>query len=287
MTLLAPIIEQTAFSLRQNEYEQIAFLFDETSHSLFYSRWAPGPNLTKEPYSALTQLIQGIYEFYPEMARKRVRNRIYATFSPTEMCLGMVKVAAKRLTANVTPKNHGLTHLLDPIEIRGFNRPIFEMSGIEPYKKVSLINPTHSDFMNISIQRASEMPQKEQRYLSNRPIVAILVSKENQLLSWAQNTNSKNRTLHAETLLIQNYYTLTQQGLPIDSKIYTTLKPCKMCAAMIWQSAEDIRRLKVFYQTFDPGPNAAQTVLNPPSFERKRASRCHEDLQIEIETQLI
>jgi tRNA(Arg) A34 adenosine deaminase TadA len=47
------------------------------------------------------------------------------------------------------------------------------------------------------------------------------------------------------------------------------MKPCKMCAGMIWHCAEDIRTSKVYYLEHDPGPNARLTLLEREGLEEQ------------------
>jgi tRNA(Arg) A34 adenosine deaminase TadA len=118
------------------------------------------------------------------------------------------------------------------------------------------------------------------------PVAALLISADNQILSAALNCNSKNRTLHAEVNLIQCFYRNHRKKIPSGSKIITTLKACKMCAAMIWSSAEQIESTEIFFGEMDEGKHARETVLNPGTFERKRASHSASQLVCEIERQL-
>src|SRR4051794_24453096 len=78
----------------QSELGDVAFLASEdVIYFSQHKKASPG-----EPQSAITALIQGIWDKYPDKARGLLRNRIYSTQVPTEMCFGMVKVAAKRLS---------------------------------------------------------------------------------------------------------------------------------------------------------------------------------------------
>ena len=49
--------------------------------------------------SAITRLIQGIYDEYPDQARQLLRHRIFSTAEPTLLDQAMVKVGARKLTA--------------------------------------------------------------------------------------------------------------------------------------------------------------------------------------------
>ncbi len=93
----------------------------------------------------------------------------------------------------------------------------------------------------------------------DRPVGAVLLSREGVVLGAAINQNAKNRTRHAEVNLLREWGAQTGRPLPVGSTIVTTLKPCKMCAGGILSSAELAEDLSVFYLHDDPGP-AAQNL---------------------------
>jgi tRNA(Arg) A34 adenosine deaminase TadA len=100
---------------------------------------------------------------------------------------------------------------------------------------------------------------------SGQRIGAVLVSKHGELLAWGVNTHNTegNLTYHAEVNMLQSYQELCGDnfnGLPEDCRIYTTLKPCKMCAGMIVKCAAG--KFKVFYDQHDPGGLASSTALD-------------------------
>ena len=222
----------------------------------------------REPMSATVKLIQGIYATQPEFARKILRNRIYSTDLPTEMCLSMVKVAAKSLT------------FLERAEVIDFASgcgPFTEIEmmapGFQPVPNLETQQTTSNDFwMSLAKNLAETTPTKSREnsplFERDRKVAAILVSRDGKLLGNAINRNSSNRTLHAEINLVQSFYARTGTALPRGCRIYSTLKPCKMCAGMIWHSSEETQ---IIYDQFDPGPSGRSTILDPDSFERKRA----------------
>src|SRR4051794_31918303 len=77
-----------------------AFLVHEDQVYIARHRRSPG-----EPRTPVTELIQGIYDLDPIFARKILRKRIFTTYEPTEMCFGMIKVAAKSVLSlnSLTP----------------------------------------------------------------------------------------------------------------------------------------------------------------------------------------
>ena len=265
----------------KKEHSTLDFAFFEYQNTIYFSRFAR--NHPNEPQSSVTVLIQGIYERYPALARLLMRNRIYASNAPTEMCLGMVKVAAKRLSAPLKPAEGELPLFLKFEEVT--------FSQVQPSEPLQLAPPGpfnhQQDWMRLTLNLAEKAHRDKNLYQSDRLVAAILVSSEGKLLSWAINQNAKNRTLHSEVLLIQNFFRHNQKPIPEDSTLYVSLKPCKMCAGMIWTATQNPKSLRVYYEQFDSGPMANSTVFDQNSFERKRACReTPSNLSIVIEQQL-
>ncbi|MCX5544745.1 Bd3614 family nucleic acid deaminase [Paraburkholderia sp. CNPSo 3076] len=87
-------------------------------------------------------------------------------------------------------------------------------------------------------------------------IAALLVSSQGRVLAIAENMKARNETFHAEVNLVQAYMSKFDsfvQGREGVVAVYTTLKPCKMCAAMI---AHAFPCCKVIYAQDDPGTHA-------------------------------
>ena len=117
--------------------------------------------------------------------------------------------------------------------------------------------------MSLATALAARVPRSpSQRYLCNRAVGAVLVSAEGKILAQSVNQNAKNRTFHAEVTLIQSYWARYRQPFPCGTTLYVTLKPCKMCSAMIVRMAKDMRNFKVIYREDDPGPHARHTLLD-------------------------
>lgn len=211
--------------------------------------------------SAPIVLIRGIYDRRPEMARQIVRHRIFTTAPLSASLQGMVKVAAKRITTGLEIDAPEL--LLEgrclELNAKDFSHP--------PEIDSDSLSPSSDDnWMKVAGELASRIPKKSELYESDRKIAAILVSAKGEILSAAINTNARNRTQHAEINLIESLWKKAGKRLPRGSRLYTTLKPCKMCAGMIWDCAEDVRDLQVIYGEDDPGTNARCTALDLSPF---------------------
>jgi hypothetical protein len=87
----------------------------------------------------------------------------------------------------------------------------------------------------------------------DRPVFAMLMGPQGNLLGIEQNRQSINRTFHAEVLLVQRWWSLNGRPLPAGSQVWTTLQCCRMCAEMIWHCAEKPESLRIRYLRPDPG----------------------------------
>jgi tRNA(Arg) A34 adenosine deaminase TadA len=238
-------------------HDDIAFLRDGTT---IYRTKSP-QNCAPIRNAAIT-LIRAIYDYKPDQARRMVRQRIYTTLPGSESVAGIVKVAAKRVTSSLT--------FSEIDEMIGKNTEIVDLNAESIWhpEPVALSLPapsaslTDAQWMELAQNLARQTTLKAvkaPRYACDRPITALLVSVENALLGAAINTNAKNRTLHAEMNLIAN---LPDQKIPPGARLFTTLKPCKMCAGMIHDSAADLASLRVIFAEDDPGTHGRNTALD-------------------------
>ncbi|MFL5813691.1 MAG: Bd3614 family nucleic acid deaminase [Bdellovibrionia bacterium] len=238
-------------------HDDIAILRDGTT--IYRTK---SPQYCAPIQNAAVGLIQAIYDHKPEQARRIVRQRIYTTLPLSESVAGIVKVAAKRITGSLS--------LLELEKMIGKHEEIVDLSA-EPIWRPEPVTlplplpssaPTDAEWIELAQNLARKTVQKDSkspRYASDRPIAALLVSGENALLGAAINTNAKNRTLHAEMNLIAN---LADQKIPPGARLFTTLKPCKMCAGMIHDSATDLASLRVIFAEDDPGTHGRNTALD-------------------------
>ncbi|KTC90122.1 tRNA adenosine(34) deaminase TadA [Fluoribacter dumoffii] len=92
------------------------------------------------------------------------------------------------------------------------------------------------------------------------PVGAVLVSKDNQLLSSGRNSiqSSHDPSDHAEVCAIRDASQLLQNHRLLDTTLYVTLEPCAMCAGLIVHAR--IKRLVFATRDFKAG--AAGSVYN-------------------------
>jgi tRNA(Arg) A34 adenosine deaminase TadA len=229
------------------------------------------------PTCAVAKLIQGVYELDPKNARQILRNRIFTTEPPNELSYGMVKVAAKRADFNVSRS-------LVAEKVRAGE--VIQLDSPEAPSLIELSDRagrTDSEWMTLARSLASGIPKGDSRYLSDRPVAAILVSSSGEALAAAVNCNARNRTRHAEVNLAQGYFALRGTKLPKGATLFVTLKPCRMCAGMLWHFSEDIFCMRVVFGELDPGPHSLHTVLGAGTPDRRRVARTPGEVTCVIE----
>jgi tRNA(Arg) A34 adenosine deaminase TadA len=95
-------------------------------------------------------------------------------------------------------------------------------------------------------------------------IGAILVSGRGQILSYGLNISREKFFVHAELMAIYEYFRRTGNvELPSDCRLYTTLKPCKMCAAyIVGRLPTRPAGFKIYHGHNDRGGPASNTELD-------------------------
>lgn len=214
---------------------------------------------TSKVNSAVTKLIQNIFEVHIDQSFFILRNRIFSNVFLTESARGMIRIAAKRAEAGVTPRQLNIKHGLQLLRIGDITNAVFKSSQEEI---LQMDMPRKFDdraqVRKVLNEIESKISRGEILHDHNRKVAVIAVDSGLNILGWSANSNSKNKTLHAEVRLIQGL----GMPLPRNAEIFVSLKPCKMCAAMIAESAEDPKSIRVYYLENDPGALAQRTMLD-------------------------
>lgn len=249
--------QQIAFELAKPGFH-LAFVSHQGA--LYYSYF---PWDAQAPSSAVVKLIQGLFDRHIDHSFFILRNRIFTTAPVTAMCQGMVKVVAKRLVGEVFAVDHGLTLSLEKI-------PLGDTEVLAPVRWLSAENQMPLEKIK-SLEHESQLawvkriaalnPRGEILHDYDRDIACLLVDKSGEILAYGLNSNSKNKTLHAEVNMVQRFFRETQTKLPRGAKVITTRKPCKMCAGMIHDWSEDPTTLEIHYLEDDK--SSQNTVLDP------------------------
>jgi tRNA(Arg) A34 adenosine deaminase TadA len=177
---------------------------------------------------------------------------------------GMVKVVAKRVTFAIRPVDHQLQMTWEFLQVGCESDLLYESQLLTQENKRELkdLGLDSRDFLNQAQQLTRSVPRGEVLHDFDRRIAALLVGPDESLLGYGVNSNSKNKTLHAEVNLVQRLYRETGSKIPAGSVLYSTHKPCKMCAGMIHDWCEAPGKMKVYYRVEETGQLSRNTVLD-------------------------
>ncbi|WP_415064320.1 Bd3614 family nucleic acid deaminase [Bdellovibrio sp.] len=264
--------------LAEKRAEHIAFLLNRSGHELAFVEhegviyFAYYPEGALAPSSAVVKLLQGLFDRHVDHSFFILRQRIYTTAALTEMCRGMVKVVAKRITEKINPQDHGMTLSLRHQEVANADSLVASVQHLNTENQSSLAEiqnwllqsspKTPWDFLDLAVGLAQRVPRGDVLHDYDRDIAALLVDAQGEVLSFGLNSNSKNKTLHAEVNLLQRLFRERHQKIPEGATLYSTHKPCKMCAGMIYHWSQNPASLQVFYGVEEKGALSRQTVLD-------------------------
>ncbi len=262
MVVLVPmpeevLIQQIAFELARPGFE-VAFV----SHKgvLYYSYF---PQAALAPSSAVVKLLQGLFDHHIDHSFFILRNRIFTTASVTAMCHGMIKVAAKRAQGNVAAVDHNVPIPLEKVLV-GDDSLLASVRFLSAENQLPLeeIKGFEQECKRAWVQKIAALNARgDILHDYDRGIACLLVDSAGEVLAYGLNSNSKNKTLHAEVNMVQRYYREKGMRLPVGAKLYTTRKPCKMCAGMIHDWCENPATLEISYLEDDK--SSQNTVLDP------------------------
>jgi len=219
--------------------------------------------------SPVIELIEQIYYTesfqFPSQARRLLRERIHTDYSPSITDRETVKVAAKRLGSKIESvptelKNNEQTRNLKELP----SRVIFSDPKLVLGDRIS--SAEIPDILERLRTEEGLRIGERLRQNSDRSVSALLLDRDDRILGWAWNTNETIKTQHAEWNLCEG---LGSKKIPAGAKLWVSLKPCRMCAARIWEKAEDPAQIEVIYIENDPGPLAQGTMLDTDSPARR------------------
>ncbi|WP_413558918.1 Bd3614 family nucleic acid deaminase [Bdellovibrio sp. HCB209] len=256
-----------AFLLYKDTFD-VAFV--EFQGKVYFAHYSQG---SVAPSSAVVKLLQGLFDRHVDHSFFILRQRIFSTATLSEMDRGMIKVVAKRASDGIIPvQDPEFSESLELIEVDSKENILSQVSHLSSENKQSVADvqkwfaaqgtQTDEDHLRVALSLAQQVPRGEVLHDHDRDIAAILISAEGELLGYGVNSNSKNKTLHAEVNLIQRLFKENSQKIPAGATLYSTHKPCKMCAGMIYDWSENPTSVRVFYSVDEIGGLSKQTILD-------------------------
>jgi deoxycytidylate deaminase len=231
--------------------------------------YANGNPFDSSPFaSPVTRLIYGISSEFGEERFRFLRQRIFLLTHPSIWETNLVKVCAKRLST----------------------APNFELNGTPTHKQLDIgknLEPETSatrhtelngcrlaktDALKLVSEIAAEEVRMAQlaglkRHHSSRPVSALLCDSDDRVLGVAVNTNATCQLRHAEVNLLLQVAQAGISALPNGSKLYTSLKPCRMCASLLLSFGRSEKNsgpstLQIFAAEDDPGTFGRHHLLD-------------------------
>ncbi|MBO9668108.1 MAG: hypothetical protein J7501_15005, partial [Bdellovibrio sp.] len=125
--------------------EHIAFLLKREGFDLAFVEYkarvyfAHFPQRSQAPSSAVVKLLQGIFDQHLDHSFFILRQRIYTTAAVSEMCYGMMKVVAKRMTGEVQAcEQQDLSLIVEFIEISNDGELLATVTQLNEENKTAL-----------------------------------------------------------------------------------------------------------------------------------------------------
>ncbi|MEI6397654.1 MAG: Bd3614 family nucleic acid deaminase [Pseudomonadota bacterium] len=236
---------------------QAAWVTGEGSLVVF----ARGASAPENPLdSAVTRLIFGINTEFGEERYRLLRRRIFTDGPLSNWDHNLIKVCAKRVSTggdfrSATPDGirvidvgHDIKQ--DATSIRATDHVGKQFS---PDGALSLVR---------QLAEAGDLANSMAKtHLKPRGGASALVGIDGILLGAAVNTNHTCQPRHAEVNLFLNLIRASIQQIPAGSTLYTSLKPCRMCASLILALAPS-RDVKIIAGCDDPGTFGRHNLLD-------------------------
>ncbi len=285
MPLPAHIGDAASRPLTTAEAEQVAWTLGAPAVDVAFVRASQGLYFARRVHAAISpvlRLLSGIHAREPQCARWIARREVYSTALASATCRGVGSLAARRLRPGLVPRDHAIA--FDPalvlIDAGAAPPPHRVRVDLEAAAASIVVARPESaddpDWLSVALALAALVARSGRDPLSgrtDRPIAAVLVGADGALLEWATHTGARNALRHAEVNLVECFLRDTASRLPTGSRLYTTRKPCRMCAGLLWDAAEDPLSLRVLFAEDDTGRYARATVLDAGSAARRRETQ--------------
>ena len=215
--------------------------------------------------SAVTRLIAGVNATFGEERYRYLRRRIFCDGEISTWDRNLVKVCAKRITQcdNSTEDYAALVTSATRVVDVGMDLLADEDSERCSQAIGSLSPMTPRDAMILTAQLASSEQQKfsgAKLHKAPRSVACILLDPSGQILGANVNTNAGSQLRHAEVNLLLSLAKRGMTCIPDGATLFTSLKPCRMCAAALVPHVES-GSLHIIALNDDPGPHGRHQML--------------------------
>lgn len=232
--------------------------------------------------SAISRLIAGVNVTFGEEKYRYLRNRIYTTTSENLWDQQLVKLCAKRVTWSCQK----LDPLTEAAKILHIGMTMKASPASCKLAEINATKATHQSVIEILrnlINTELEKWHGQRRHNAPRPVAAIAVGDDDEILAANVNTNvellgidtppARLQFMHAEVNMVLSLAARGKKHLPKGVRIYTSLKPCRMCAALLMEFAPPLASrddegpapkpaMQIFSLADDPGPHGQHHILD-------------------------
>jgi tRNA(Arg) A34 adenosine deaminase TadA len=210
--------------------------------------------------SAVTRLVFGINTEFGEERYRLLRRRIFTDGPLSNWDQHLIKVCAKRVSTG------GDFRIAMPDGIRGIDVGRMIKADAASSRATGQIckqlTPDSALALVRRLAAAEDVAHSSVKtHLKPRSVAAALVSEEGLLLGAAVNTNHTCQPRHAEVNLFLNLMNDDIRSVPPGATLYTSLKPCRMCASLILELAPH-KNLKIIAGCDDPGTFGRHSLLD-------------------------
>lgn len=244
---------------------------------------ATAKNTSEAPWdSAVSRLIAGINHSFGEERFRLLRQRIFTTTTENLFDAQLIKVCAKRVVWSCHEPDFSRN------DFRVLNIGLDIEYAVESGRLVDRIatHVSHSEITELFEKALPSDPNSTgtiKRHNLPRPVVALALDSDGQLLAANVNSNVSHTVNHPELLTRMQFHhaefnlvlSLASQGMknfPKGVVIHTTLKPCRMCAALLIQFAHPgfkgisgnhrSQFMRVYMLEDDPGRHGRHHLLD-------------------------
>ncbi len=223
---------------------------------LFVHAAAPGP---ADPLGAAAGLVIGLAEHAGPGARWAARRRLWSTRdAPLDRAAAQVGARRGRFGLGPGP----LTQPLPPVVDLG---PALARARARGRLLSAPPGPPLAQAWAAAGGRGAATPTGAPRWEQDRPVGAVLLDPAGRALGAARNQSAEHRLLHAEVVLLLGVLAARGAPLPAGCRLYTTLQPCRLCAALIVEASVS----EVIFDEREPGRFGQATALQAAGIERR------------------
>ena len=216
--------------------------------------WIHTVGPTEPGRSPVLDLVQAVWELAPRTAHLTLRRRIRTTDPVTPTDRAIADVAAKRVVHVQGFPAENPPSCVDVGAYAARARDTAKLATVDPGE--TLVPRDILGWIASLVPNGADLPLARR----DRPVVAVLADPSGRVLAAARNAGGLNRSLHAEVCLVQGFGTL-----PAGSTVFTSLQPCRMCAAILVDASAGPIFVRWLHP--DPGKLASRTVLQARGWE--------------------